>query len=103
MISGRIDRLDIQSGSNILEIGFGNGKHISAISGAMITEASLNNAAPVQHRKAVFSQIAGDNILNFENDIFDYCFTVNTIYFWNSVVQQLKEIYLVLKHGGRLT
>lgn len=116
MIFKTIDKLDIKPHSNILEIGIGIGKHVPILfekhpnidyhgidtSEAMIAAASLHNAAQIENKKAVFSRVSGDATLNFENDRFDYCFTVNTIYFWRNVQEQFNEIYRVLKPNGKI-
>lgn len=41
-----------------------------------------------------------DANLGFENNFFDSCFTVNTIYFWEDPISHFQEIYRVLRPGG---
>ncbi|MDQ0964710.1 SAM-dependent methyltransferase [Flavobacterium sp. W4I14] len=43
-----------------------------------------------------------DNKLDFQDNFFDYCFTVNTIYFWPDPLKYLAESYRVLKPGGKM-
>lgn len=116
MINKTIDTLHIQPLSKILEIGFGNAKHLSGmfekyqginyrgvdISEAMVTEATLINTVHIVNNKAIFNLVTGDGALNMESNYFDCCFTVNTIYFWKNVLFQLHEIYQALLTGGML-
>lgn len=44
-----------------------------------------------------------DANLGFENNFFDSCFTVNTIYFWDDPISHFQEIYRVLRPGGSFT
>lgn len=113
MIRKTIDGLNITENEQILEIGFGNGKHLSYllsrapqlsyrgvdISEAMVQEASENNPSENVH----FSMTDGSGKLDFPDETFDACFTVNTLYFWPDVPLQLKEIRRVLKPFGKFT
>ena len=41
-----------------------------------------------------------DAMLAFGDDLFDYCFTINTIYFLKDPISHFQEIYRVLRPGG---
>lgn len=110
MICKTIDALNLPENGEILEIGFGNGKHLPYllsratqlsyrgvdISEAMVQEAAENN--PSER----FFLTDGSGKLDFPAETFDACFTVNTLYFWKDVPLQLAEIRRVLKPSGRL-
>jgi len=113
MICKTIDGLNITGNEQILEIGFGNGKHLPYllsrapqlsyrgvdISEAMVQEATENNTS----ENVQFFLTDGNGRLDFPDATFDTCFTVNTLYFWKDVPLQLAEIRRVLKPSGRFT
>lgn len=113
MICKAIDGLNITENEQILEIGFGNGKHLPYllsrapqlsyqgvdISEAMVQEATENNTS----ENVGFLLTDGSGQLDFPGETFHACFTVNTLYFWKDVALQLSEIRRVLKPSGRFT
>ena len=113
IIRWTIDRLSINDGEAILEIGFGNGSHICEvlqkgeglsytgvdISDTMIKEATQRNEAMVKSGKIALHNASVEN-LPFPADSFDKIFTVNTLYFWKDPEAYSKEIVRVLKPGG---
>lgn len=113
MICKTIDALNVPDNGQILEIGFGNGKHLPYllsragglsyqgvdISEAMVQEASENSSS----ENTRFFLTDGSGQLDFPAEAFDACFTVNTLYFWKDVPLQLAEIRRVLKPSGRFT
>lgn len=115
MIRHAIDAIDIQPQSTILEIGPGNGKHISYlfgiessiqyygadISDTMVQEANMLNADLVQNQKAVF-QVSDGEKLDYPDLFFNTVFTVNTIYFWKDPKTYLQEISKILMSKGAL-
>ena len=106
--------MNIEPDANILEIGFGNGRLISAvadkldtgkiigidISKEMIFEAKKRNAAVISRGKVELYEASVQKIPT-EDDFFDQIFTANTIYFWPDLTQNVQEIYRKLKSGGR--
>ncbi len=116
MIFKTIDILNIEPNTSTFEIGFGNGKHLPhlfnkkkaltyhglEISLAMIKEATSNNKALVSNGEVQFKHMYDDKALKEININFDYCFSVNTLYFWKNPQFYFNEIYRVLKLGGKI-
>jgi len=105
IISRVIDSLNLQHNDSILEIGPGNGAHVSSfINNASEgeyhgIEASNSNAA----FKNVFFQHTNGSDIPFEENRFNKIFTANTIYFWDEPQAFAAEIARVLKTGGILS
>lgn len=115
MIFKTIDLMRINAQDKILEIGFGNGKHVPyllaqardvtyhgiEISEAMIEQACANNPELVEsgivnfvlNNKLVLAQL---------EEQFNSCFSINSIYFWEDPAQYFHQIYRSLKPGGEL-
>lgn len=114
MITASVDTLALKNNERVLEIGFGNGSHVSYvlqqtdnisytgidISERMLQEAVAHNEQRVASGQAVFTLTDGKRIPG-EDAAFDAIFTVNTIYFWEDAPAYLSEIIRVLKPGGR--
>ncbi|MGS2761563.1 class I SAM-dependent methyltransferase [Sinomicrobium sp. M5D2P9] len=112
MIRKTIDSMDILPCDRILEIGFGNGRHLETLykkepmvtyygvdtSNLMVDRARANNISHVRDEMAVFRQTDGVQ-LPYDNAFFDIAFTVNTIYFWEHPEIQLREVHRVLAPG----
>lgn len=110
IINKVIESLDLQDNDSILEIGPGNGAHVSSfinnvalveyhgidISETMVTEAKKLNAA---FDNVSFFHTNGNDI-PFKENRYDKIFTANTIYFWNEQQAFAYEIARVLKKGG---
>ncbi|MCW5912511.1 MAG: class I SAM-dependent methyltransferase [Cyclobacteriaceae bacterium] len=108
-----ISQLNVADGNVILELGHGNGGHLSflldkaknlvyhglEISGLMHQEAQSINNTFVTTRQAYFHLYDGVAI-PFSENTFDRIFTVNTIYFWSNPEVLLSELYRVLKPTG---
>jgi ubiquinone/menaquinone biosynthesis C-methylase UbiE len=115
MIRTTIQRLDLQDGDNVLEIGPGNGYHLAAILNAgeaikyegldisetMIEAANELNETLKKDYSVNFTKYDGQHI-PFEQDSFHKIMTVNTLYFWQSPSAFLKELERVLKPNGLL-
>ena len=107
--------MDIKSNENILEIGTGNGKFIREIyeynenihymgidlSNAMIEEARKQNKDLIDQGKVDFL-LGNSKELPLESDYANKVCLINTIYFWEDPLQDLKEIYRVLKNDGKI-
>ena len=108
-----VSAIDLVKDDVVLEIGPGNGSHVSGIlkgfkhvlyygvdiSELMVTEAQKLNKGV---QGADFSLSDGHQ-LNFADEFFSKVFTVNTIYFWKDPEGYLKEIFRVLKPAGMLS
>ena len=110
-----IELLDISQSENILEIGYGPGKAIQKVStlypecrivGIDHSEEMLT-AATRRNRAAIIAGVVelkkgSVEVLNFAEGIFDKAYSINCIYFWSDIVGGLRELYRVLKIGGKL-
>ena len=110
MCNHTVELLNSQANDFILEIGPGNGSHVSGIlsrgeniryfgvdvSETMVSQAIGNN----KNNSAKF--VLGNGIdLPYPNDHFDKIFTVNTLYFWQDTASVLAEIKRVIKPTGQ--
>lgn len=116
MIYNTIDLLQIRHDALLLEIGFGNGKHLPYLlsqathlsyygietSQAMVGQAEANNPEAVQTKTAHFIRIDRNvNEIDQQNK-FDICFSVNSIYFWDDPLESLHAIRKALKPNGQV-
>ncbi len=104
-----IDVLQARPADQILEIGFGPGIAIQAlsaiVSAGQITGVDLaarrRNASAIQAgRVQLLEGEAAD--LPFAAERFDQAFSIHAIYFWTQAPAALAEIWRVLRPGGRL-
>lgn len=116
MIQEAIRTLTPEDNSIVLEIGFGNGKHIAQLldvspnvkyygielSEAMYKLAIYNNRSAVDSNRVSFHLVDGSGLLPFPDNYFDRTFSVNTIYFWPDIDFSLREIYRTLQEDGLL-
>lgn len=107
--------LNSKADDNILELGMANGFFVKDIlsvnsnikysgcdfSELMVEEAIKLNADFIKNGQADFIH-ADITSLPYEDALFNKVFTVNTIYFWEDIVQILAEIKRVLKTEGQL-
>lgn len=107
--------LNPQNDHHILEIGMGNGlfipdllsmaKNINYVgldfSPTMIAEAQKNNAERIQNKQVSFVESSIETI-PFSDEIFNGITTTNTLYFWPNATENIKELFRVLKPGGKL-
>jgi SAM-dependent methyltransferase len=106
-------KLGLGDGERILEIGFGNGRLVSALLGladkltyngidisqTMLDEARIANDGLVSSGQASFT-LASAEAIPFADAHFDKLLAVNVIYFWPDPLQGLREIQRVLRPGG---
>jgi ubiquinone/menaquinone biosynthesis C-methylase UbiE len=110
-----INLLEMQPTDAVLEVGFGAGQGIKLaaekacdgrvmgidLSEVMVRVATRRNAQAVKAGHVVLSQ-GNMTALPFEDQHFDKILTIHTFYFWSEPFQALRELYRVLKPGGRL-
>lgn len=98
----------------ILEIGFGNGKFFNKIfskaadlkvtgldfSETMYNIATENNKVTIADGKLSL-HLGSSAAMPFPDNSFNNIFCINVIYFWDEPGPHLKEIYRVLKPGGK--
>jgi ubiquinone/menaquinone biosynthesis C-methylase UbiE len=107
--------LEVQPTDTVLEVGFGAGQAIKLaaekashgrvmgidLSEMMVRVATRRNAQAVKSGRMELSQ-GNITALPFEEQHFDKIMTIHTFYFWSEPSQALRELYRVLKPGGRL-
>ncbi len=109
------DLLDLQEHDAVLEIGFGPGALLSQMaqittkglvegidfSDAMVEQAQKTNQHYIAQQRVKIQKGDCDN-LPYGPEAFDKVCTSNTIYFWENPKAIFKEIFRVVKPGGRL-
>ncbi|TSJ41940.1 class I SAM-dependent methyltransferase [Fluviicola chungangensis] len=110
MTKNAIANLNLASNDSVLELGHGNAGHLEflfsqcqsidytglEISTLMNSEAQEKNQSFINAQKASFVLYEGGK-MPFKKDQFDKCFTVNTLYFWESPLEVLSEFSRILK------
>lgn len=105
--------LDIQPGSDVLEIGFGNGRAAADvvarasgvryagidISPTMLAEARRFNAALIAAGRARF-HLASAERMRFADGSYDRVFAIGVIHFWDEPMAPLVEVLRVMRPGG---
>ncbi|WP_062270175.1 class I SAM-dependent methyltransferase [Endozoicomonas arenosclerae] len=110
-----LSHMEITETDCVLEVGFGPGSLIKAlletapgcrIYGIDFSRTMLQSASKLNQSGITSGQVqlilADSTHLPFPDHSFNKLCTVNTIYFWSNPQQQLKELYRVLKPGGKL-
>ena len=110
-----VERLDIQATDKVLDIGFGGGVTIEEMlktidtgkiygidfSQVMVEQAKQKFKPEIESNK-VSIEFGDVKQLPFTEGTFNKICTVNTIYFWDEPLANLKEIKRVLKSDGKL-
>ena len=105
--------LELSDGDTVLEIGIGNGFHLSELlslkkdtrvygidySGEMVNQATAKNMVYINSGHLFLTE-GNSNELPYEDNFFDKVFCNMVIYFWDDPAEHLSEIHRVLKPGG---
>ncbi len=110
-----LSRVEIERNHNVLDVGCGGGKTVSKLcakvgngkvfgidySELCVEKSKKFNKNNIMCGKASILH-ANVSSLPFENDKFDLVTAVETFYFWNDKLNDLKEILRIMKSGGKL-
>jgi ubiquinone/menaquinone biosynthesis C-methylase UbiE len=110
-----IELLDVQSADCVLEIGFGPGVGIEILtqrasagsvagidpSREMVTQAKDRNAQAIAAGRVELRQGSVDH-LPFADGAFDKVLSINSMQVWPDAVAGMREVWRVLKAGGRV-
>ena len=113
MILHTLAAVDPQPGEHLLEVGMGSGRFVPRLlaldptlrytgcdySSDMVNIATEVNRSYVDTHRARFVQASVEK-MPFSTASFDQVFTINTLYFWESLSAGLQEVHRVLKVGG---
>lgn len=108
-----VDRLAVQRGSAVLEIGFGPGDALSALiahepallagvdHSPLMVRRTTARLSPLSDATHIDLRLAGADLLPFDSGQFDLVFAVNSFHQWPDQAQCLAEIARVLRQGGQ--
>lgn len=110
-----LSQLPSGDGERWLEIGFGNGEHLSRVISArkldclhaldhseeMVAVAERENTEEVSEGKLEL-KVGDSSGIPWPENFFDRVYCNNVIYFWNNPGLHLRELKRVLKNGGEL-
>jgi SAM-dependent methyltransferase len=108
------DAMDIQASDHVLEIGFGSGDSLKVlgsrasaghVAGAEVSQTMLRMATKTNSRAIEEGRVelvnAPGGALPFEDARFDKACTINTVYVIEEPGEVFREMFRVLKPGGR--
>lgn len=110
-----VELLAVRPNDQVLEIGFGPGLAVQElakrvrhgkvhgvdVSPLMVQQALRRNAAPVSAGKVALHE-SGVSSLPFADASIDKVLAVNSVQFWPQLDADLREVWRVLRPGGRL-
>jgi SAM-dependent methyltransferase len=98
-----LERLDLRAGERVLEVGFGGGALLRAMSRRGAVAAGVDvSPAMVARARGLGVHLASAETLPFEDARFDKAVSVNSLYFWASPDAAFAELGRVLRPDGRL-
>ena len=104
--------LSLSASDHVLDIGCGNGyvlnmlalRYLCVFTGIDISESAVTTAARRNHKflkdGIMYLSCQNAETMSFANASFDKAYTINTVYFWNSLESVMAEIHRVMKPGG---
>jgi ubiquinone/menaquinone biosynthesis C-methylase UbiE len=109
-----LDLLELTPTDSVLEVGFGHGRTLARvaervsegfvagvdISHSMVRMAARHNRRLLRAGKMELAQTDASQV-PFSDGRFDKVYSVHTLYFWSNPEVQFREIWRVLKGGGR--
>jgi ubiquinone/menaquinone biosynthesis C-methylase UbiE len=107
--------LDVQPTDRVLEVGFGPGLAIAALSGratrgkvygvdhseVMFRQAAKRNAAAIRDQRVKLFQTPVERLPPFDEPL-DAILAVNSLGFWTEPAQRLADLRVLLRPGGRI-
>ena len=107
--------VNIKSGDYVLDVGCGGGKTVGKLSdmvgngkvyGIDYSDLCIKKAEKLNHKNVLCGKVklqkATVSALPFDSEKFDLVTAVETYYFWPDKLNDLREIWRVLKPGGRI-
>ena len=107
--------VNIKSGDHVLDVGCGGGRTVSKLCemvgngkvyGIDYSDLCIKKAEKLNHKSVLCGKVklqkATVSALPFDSEKFDLVTAVETYYFWPDKLNDLREIWRVLKPGGRI-
>lgn len=107
--------VNIKSGDYVLDVGCGGGKTVGKLSnmvgngkvyGIDYSDLCIKKAEKLNHKNVLCGKVklqkATVSALPFDSEKFDLVTAVETYYFWPDKLNDLREIWRVLKPGGKI-
>lgn len=107
--------VNIKHGDHVLDVGCGGGRTVSKLCemvgngkvyGIDYSDLCIKKAEKLNHKSVLCGKVklqkAPVSALPFDSDKFDLVTAVETYYFWPDKLNDLREIWRVLKPGGKI-
>ena len=107
--------INIKHGDHVLDVGCGGGRTVSKLCemvgngkvyGIDYSDLCIKKAEKLNHKSVLCGKVklqkAPVSALPFDSDKFDLVTAVETYYFWPDKLNDLREIWRVLKPGGKI-